>query len=83
VSQALNQVRGRTLHEYLTSWRVAEARRLLADPATDRFTIDALAESAGFASRSAFYKAFKAQEGMTPTAFRSRSRNTSAVLGDR
>jgi AraC-like DNA-binding protein len=74
LSQALNQAGGSTLHDYLQSWRVAEARRLLADPASDRFTIDALAESAGFASRSAFYKAFKAREGMTPTAFRQRTR---------
>jgi AraC-like DNA-binding protein len=74
VSQALNQVDGRSLNEYLTVWRVADARRLLADPESDRFTIDALAESAGFASRSAFYKSFKALEGLTPTAFRMRAR---------
>jgi AraC-like DNA-binding protein len=74
LSQALNQQHGRTLNEYLAVWRVAEARRLLADPASDRYTIDALAEAAGFASRSAFYKAFKAHEGMTPTAFRARVR---------
>jgi AraC-like DNA-binding protein len=78
VSQALNQVKGITLHEYLATWRVADARRLLADPASDRFTIDALAESAGFASRSAFYKAFKASEGVTPTEFRARVRSDSA-----
>ena len=81
VSQVLNQVLGTTLHEYLATWRVTEARRLLADPASDRFTIDALAEAAGFASRSAFYKAFKAREGMTPTEFRVRVRE--AVLGAR
>ena len=78
LSQALNQVKGITLHDYLAAWRVAEARRLLADPASDRFTIDALAESAGFASRSAFYKAFKASEGVTPTEFRVRVRSDAA-----
>jgi AraC-like DNA-binding protein len=74
LSQALNQVKGTTLNDYLLSWRLAEAKRLLIDPASDRFTIDALAESAGFASRSAFYKAFKGHEGVTPTEFRARSR---------
>jgi AraC-like DNA-binding protein len=74
LSQALNQVKRITLNDYLTTWRVAEARRLLLDPTSDRFTIDALAESAGFASRSAFYKAFKAHEGMPPTEFRTRNR---------
>jgi len=72
VSQALNQIDGRSLHEYLTAWRVAEARRQLLDPASAVMTIDAVAEDAGFGSRSAFYKAFKAQEGMTPTEFRRR-----------
>ena len=79
VSQALNQQAGRAFHEYVTSWRVAEARAQLEDPANDRFTIDALAEAAGFASRSAFYKAFKAAEGMTPTAFRARARRSDAM----
>jgi AraC-like DNA-binding protein len=77
ISQALNQVDGRSLNEYLVAWRVGEARRLLLDPASDRFTIDALAESAGFGSRSAFYKAFKAVENMTPTEFRKRHRQSS------
>jgi AraC-like DNA-binding protein len=70
VSQALNQIDGRSLHEYLTAWRVAEARRQLLDPASAVITIDAVAEHAGFGSRSAFYKAFKAHEGMTPTECR-------------
>jgi AraC-like DNA-binding protein len=74
LSQALNQVDGRGLNEYLAAYRVAEARRLLLDPASDRYTIDAVAESAGFGSRSAFYKAFKDIEGITPTAFRKRHR---------
>lgn len=72
ISQALNQIDGRSLHEYLATWRVAEARRLLLDPATVAITIDALAEQAGFGSRSAFYKAFKATEGITPSEFRRR-----------
>jgi AraC-like DNA-binding protein len=74
VSQAVNQVRGVSLNDYLTAWRLADAKRLLADPGSDRFTVDGLAESAGFASRSAFYRAFKASEGVTPTEFRARSR---------
>jgi AraC-like DNA-binding protein len=72
LSQALNQVDGRGLNEYLAAWRVDEARRLLLDPASAKITIDAVAEQAGFGSRSAFYKAFRAKEGVTPTEFRRR-----------
>ena len=74
ISQALNQVAGRSLSDYLASWRVAEARRLLIDPASQRYSIDGLAQSAGFGSRSAFYKTFKAIEGVTPTEFRARNK---------
>jgi AraC-like DNA-binding protein len=74
VSQALNQQAGRSLSEYLATWRVEEAKRLLLEPANERFTIDGLAHSAGFGSRSAFYKTFKAVAGITPTEYRSRAR---------
>ena len=73
ISQALNQVAGRSLPDYLASWRVAEARRLLIDPASEKYSIDGLAHSAGFGSRSAFHKTFKAIEGVTPTEFRARN----------
>ena len=75
ISQALNQVAGRSLADYLSSWRVAEARRLLIDPASEKYSIDGLAHSAGFGSRSAFYKTFKAIEGVTPTEFRARHKS--------
>jgi AraC-like DNA-binding protein len=74
ISQALNQVAGRSLADYLASWRVAEARRLLIDPANEKYSIDGLAHSAGFGSRSAFYKTFKAIEGVTPTEYRARNK---------
>jgi AraC-like DNA-binding protein len=77
ISQALNQRAGRSLSEYLAGWRVAEARRLLLDRSSARFSIDGLAHSAGFGSRSAFYKTFKAAEGVTPTEFRARAKDES------
>lgn len=70
LSQSLNQHRGTTLVDYLGAWRVEEAKRQLLDPARDHVTIDAIAESAGFGSRSAFYAAFRRATGMTPSAFR-------------
>jgi putative ABC transport system permease protein len=64
-----------TLLDYLAHLRVVEARRMLADPACDRFTIDAIAGDSGFGSRSAFYKIFGRLTGLTPTAFRQRTRS--------
>lgn len=70
LSQSLNQHRGTTLTDYLAVWRVDEARRQLLDPSRDNVTIDAIAESSGFGSRSAFYTAFRRLTGVTPSEWR-------------
>lgn len=70
LSQSLNQHRGTTVVDYLTVWRVEEATRQLLDPARDGVTIDAIAESSGFGSRSAFYAAFRRITGRTPSELR-------------
>lgn len=72
LSQALNQQRKQSLVEYLGDWRLREAKRLLHDPSNDCYTVEGLARDAGFASRSAFYKAFRQSEGVTPAQFRNR-----------
>ena len=74
VSQTLNQQRGLTLTAYMGEWRIRDVIARLADPANDCFTVEALAQRSGFASRSAFYTAFKRREGMTPTEYRLRLR---------
>jgi AraC-like DNA-binding protein len=74
LSHILNQRDGRGFNETIAAWRVADAKRQLEDRASDRFTVDGIAETAGFASRSAFYKAFRAIEGCTPTEYRARFR---------
>jgi AraC-like DNA-binding protein len=73
VSQALNQSRRQSLLEYLAEWRVRDAKRQLQDPAHDCFSIEGIARASGFASRSAFYRAFREAEGETPTQFRKRT----------
>jgi AraC-like DNA-binding protein len=77
LSQSINQHRGTTLTDYLAVWRVEEAKRQLLDPARDNVTIDAIAESSGFGSRSAFYNAFRRLAGGSPTELRRRSRSGS------
>lgn len=70
LSQALNQRRGQSLTEYLTQRRLRDVKQRILDPANDCFTVDGLATQAGFASRSAFYKAFRESEGVTPAQYR-------------
>lgn len=77
VSEALNRVRGQTFHDFVNRRRVDDVKAQLADPASDRFTIEGVGVAAGFGSRSALYAAFQRLEGMTPTAFRATVRTRS------
>jgi AraC-like DNA-binding protein len=70
LSKALASERGLSFKEYLLGMRVAEARRLLRDPAEARTSMEAIGLLAGFGSRSAFYKAFRDHTGVSPAAFR-------------
>ena len=62
---------------FLNHYRVAEARRLLADPMrTDKLVTIAL--DSGFASVASFNRAFGAIEGRTPSEYRSAIRDQAA-----
>jgi len=81
VSQAVNQFGGRSLNAYLAAWRVRHAQRELADPANKCYTVEAIGARSGFASRSAFYRAFREHVGMTPAAYAaSMTERASAVM---
>lgn len=55
---------------FLNACRVAEAKRLLADPARAGDKLIAIALDSGFASLASFNRAFQAAEGRPPSAFR-------------
>ena len=69
LSQLVNQGRGRNFADWVNHYRVEEAKRLLADPASGmRSVLDAM-YAAGFSSKSSFNALFKASTGVTPTEF--------------
>jgi len=70
LSQLLNERIGKSFNDFVNSYRVDEARRRLVDPKDSQFSILAIAESAGFTSKSAFNAAFKKHTGMTPSEWR-------------
>ena len=49
--------------QYLTEWRVAEARRLLQDR---RLSVATIAERLGYQSEAAFRRTYKRIEGVGP-----------------
>ncbi|MCF7838228.1 MAG: helix-turn-helix domain-containing protein [Candidatus Marinimicrobia bacterium] len=58
---------GQTVNGYITSLRLAHARRLLST--TDRTILDILNDS-GFSCATQFYKLFRAQTGLSPRGYR-------------
>jgi len=70
LSQLINQRLNQNFPELINSYRVAEARRRLADPAWRHYSIMAIAEDVGFRSKSSFNDVFKKLTGMTPSEFR-------------
>lgn len=80
VSQAINSQSGKSFTALLTRFRIREACRRLNDPARyGAYTVEAIAESVGFKSRTAFAKNFKLLTGLTPSAYQSMARKRHAM----
>lgn len=70
LSQAINQVPGRTFYSILNKYRVMEACRRMSDKKqSDNLTIEAIGQSVGFKNRSHFVTTFKRITGLTPSAY--------------
>jgi len=67
LNRKMKSLVGVTPAEFMRRSRIAQAQALLAD--TDRSITD-IALSCGFADQNYFSKAFRAQTGMSPTAYR-------------
>lgn len=69
LSAAIND-NGSSFKALLTDFRIKEACRRLSDPATlKEMTMETLAESLGFKSRTYFNSVFKKHTGLTPTQY--------------
>lgn len=65
------QLGGETnFHDFMNRARVETVKRLAAEPRHARATLLSLALDAGFGSKSAFYVAFQAAEGISPARWR-------------
>lgn len=67
----INQALGfRNFAAFLNQYRLAEAKMALADPEQARTPILTIAMDAGYASLATFNRAFKSEEGTTPSQYR-------------
>lgn len=72
VSQTLNQEIGASFFDYVARWRIEASKPLITAGDASVLTV---ALEVGFNSRSAFYKAFKREAGMTPKGYRASQHN--------
>ncbi|MDE5773883.1 MAG: AraC family transcriptional regulator [Muribaculaceae bacterium] len=69
VSRAINICHNSNFSQLLNEYRMREVTRLMHDPLMSNLTIEAIAEKAGFKSRTSFSRLFKSMIGLTPSEY--------------
>lgn len=70
LSELLNTGLDTNFYQFVNQYRLEAVKALLLDPDKQHLTNMAIAEEAGFASRSSFFSLFKKHVGTTPGAFK-------------
>jgi AraC-like DNA-binding protein len=70
LSQTINERLNQNFVDFINTYRVEEAKRKLLDPLKRHYSVLAIAEEAGFNSKSSFNSVFKKHARMTPSEFR-------------
>lgn len=69
VSKAINVCGGANFHQFLNGYRIREACRLMQTTDPTSTTVEYIAESVGFKSRTSFALLFKKTTGLTPSEY--------------
>ncbi|MEM1337736.1 MAG: helix-turn-helix domain-containing protein [Bacteroidota bacterium] len=69
LSKTINSESGMNFNDYINQKRVNEAKKRLLAQEYEHLTIEAIGNSVGFNSKSAFYTAFKKHTNTSPSAF--------------
>lgn len=69
LSKVINLNSGMNFNDYINQKRVNEAKKRLLDKNYRHLTVEAIGNSVGFNSKSAFYTAFKKHTNTSPSAF--------------
>jgi AraC-like DNA-binding protein len=79
-SRAINQYFNKSFSELVVEYRIRKAEQLLIADAQKSLTVEAVAFESGFNTLSAFYKAFKKINNVTPSQYREISRTVSKKI---
>lgn len=73
LSQIINENFNQNFFDFINSYRVEEAKKLLCDQQNNQYTVLAIAEESGFNSKTSFNSAFKKFTNMTPSEFKKKN----------
>src|SRR5690606_12113843 len=79
LSEIINRQFDCNFFEFINGYRVAEARRLLEDPANKRKTVLDIMYDAGFNSKATFNTLFKRTVDMTPSEYRKQAESRKLI----
>jgi YesN/AraC family two-component response regulator len=69
LSKVINEHFNTNFSTYLNNFRIREAQKMFANKQHKSMTLEGIAQSVGFHSRSSFNAAFRKFSGITPTLF--------------
>ena len=75
ISQLINETYNKNFYNFINSYRIDEAKRMLIAEENEKYSILGIAQSVGFVSKSAFNVAFRRFTGLTPTEFKQNKSN--------
>jgi len=70
LSQVINELKGQNFYDFVNSYRIEEAKKILSDPSHNEEKILAVLYDCGFNSKSVFNTVFKKSTGITPSEYR-------------
>jgi len=70
LSQVINELKGQNFYDFVNSYRIEEAKKILSDPVNNDEKILSVLYECGFNSKSVFNTVFKKNTGVTPSEFR-------------
>jgi len=70
ISVSINNVLKKNFRQFINEYRIDEAKKLLVDPKFDHISIEGIAQTVGFISKSTFNVTFKKQAGVIPSDYR-------------
>jgi len=72
LSHIINDSFEMNFFNYINTYRIEHAKKMLLDEAYENFSIEGIAQSSGFKTRNVFYPIFKKMVGQTPNEYKKR-----------